>query len=138
MKENEDKGKTDEEVTTAKVLVLLIAVVAGSIAALISIALFFEVITIESSTTKVLINATSFIGQGYYWLTIYRNRYSQLLEWISLICLLGAIVVLRFDPELRLTIGLIAIGLASQSAIPIVKRLTEKNEVLEANRKSSV
>lgn len=129
MKENKNRNKTTENVTTAKALALLLAVISGSVAALINIALFYEIITIESSVLKTLISATLFVGLGYYWLTIFRNEYSQMLEWISLISFAVAIIIIKYDSTLRPTITFIAIGLAAKSAIPIVTRMTKKNDM---------
>lgn len=136
-KENKDGQNSDENVTTGKTLILLCAVTAGTITGLINIALFFGIITIESNEIKMLITAIFFVGMGYYWLTIIRNDYCQILEWLSLICFVLVVVVNINDTKLRLTMVLIAIGLAAQSAIPIVKRMTNRNQTTKTNEKSS-
>lgn len=136
-KENTDAKNSETDLTTGKTLILLCAVTAGIITGLIKIALFFEIITIESNMIKMLISAIFIIGMGYYFLTILRNEYCQILEWLSLICFILAIVVNKNDIQLRLTMVLIAIGLAAQSAIPIVKRMANRNQGLKTNVKSS-
>lgn len=136
-KENKDGQNSDENVTIGKTVILLLAVMAGLIATLINIALFFGIITIESNEIKMLISAIFFIGMGYYWLTIFKNDYCKILEWLSLICFVLVIVVNKNGIQLRLTMVLIAIGLAAQSAIPIVKRMTGRNQAQKTNEKSS-
>jgi len=136
---NKDKNKTTGNMTTAKVLALLIAVAATLIAGLINIALFFGIIIIESGVLKTIISVTFFIGLGCYLLTIFRNKYPQMLEWISLICFATAIIIIKYDSTLRPTIAFIAIGLAATAAIPIVKRMTkEVSKAPEINENKSV